>query len=100
MRKASQTSRKNDSILNALSHPPTHAHTHLSEVRKLTEVASITSGQMRIALETAVGPSVWPPNHGAVEKRGTETKNSFGRAGLTCSYFPLQAHASRKPVTT
>lgn len=62
------------------------------EVRKLAEVASITSGQMRIALETAARPSVWPPSYGAMEKKGTETKTTgSGRARWTCSYFPSQA---------
>lgn len=63
-----------------------HAHAHAFEVRKLAEVASKTSGQLRIALETALGPicmrSPLPPSYGAVEKKGMETETTgFGRAG-------------------
>lgn len=77
-----------------------HAHAHLSEVRKLAEVASVTSGPMRTALETAAGTSIWLPSFSAVGKPKKETDTlttGLGWTKWTYSYSPSQTKLSKEP---
>lgn len=75
---------------NALSHSRTPTPT--SEVRKLAEVASITSGPMRIALETTAEPSVWLPSFSAMGEKKREQRHQdhgSGQNEVDLLLFPL-----------
>lgn len=89
-RQASRTNRKNDSIHHILSHSPTPTPTPLKWGN--WQGATVTSGQWRTALEIAGGPSGWPPNNGAVERKGNRDKDHrFWQSWADYLLFPLPA---------
>lgn len=68
-------------------------------MRKLAEVALVTSDKMRTALETAVGPSPWATSYGAVEKREPEDRDhrswqSWDGLALISPYSPNRMQAN------